>query len=234
MKIFGLALILLLCNYSPVKAADTLTAYGIIQKYLSVIGGKEKLAGVKDRITQMEGDVQKVKIQITVYQKQPDKYKQVIHAGEVEQTTLYANDKGYLKISKKLTEIKGEDLAKLKNESTLNLLLNLDTNVVHIRYLGIDTIEGKPAYKVLLKNSAINWIHYYDIASGFKVMDEKPVTAPQGTFMQETRYYDFRPVNGIFFPFSIKQKLGRQEMEFKVTGIKINSGVDDSEFSEEE
>ena len=182
----------------------------------------------------MEGNVQKVKVEMIVYQKQPDKFKQIIHAGEVEQTTLFSNDKGFLKINDKVSEIKGGELAKLKNESTLNLLLNLDTNIIHIRYLGIDTIDGNLAYKILFKNSSINWIHYYDMKSGFKIMDEKPVVAPQGTFMQQTRYYDFRPVDGIYFPFIIKQKLGTQEMEFKVTGIKINSGIEDSEFRMED
>jgi hypothetical protein len=224
----------LILYFSPVKGADSLSAYGIIQKYISVIGGKEKLAAELDRVTQMEGNVQKVKIVMTVYQKQPDKFKQIIHIGEVEQTILFANDKGYIKINDKVSEIKGGELAKLKNEATLNLLLNLDTNIIHLNYLGIDTIDGKPAYKILLKNSSINWIHYYDVASGFKVMDEKPIVAPQGTFMQESRYYDFRPVNGIYFPFIIKQKLGSQQNEFNVTGIKINSGIDDSEFTIEE
>jgi outer membrane lipoprotein-sorting protein len=61
-------------------------------------------------------------------------------------------------------------------------------------------------------------------------MDEKPVTASQGTFLQETHYSDFRTVEGIYFPFKIKQKLGQQDMEFDVTSIKLNTGIDDSEF----
>ena len=61
-------------------------------------------------------------------------------------------------------------------------------------------------------------------------MDEKPVTSAQKTFLQQTYYSDFRSVDGIFFPFKIKQKLGQQNMEFDVTSIKVNSGIDDSEF----
>lgn len=124
----------------------------------------------------------------------------------------------------------GLELAKLKNESTMNLLLNLDTNVILLTYLGIDTVEGKPVYKLLLKNSSLNWIQYYDVSSGFKVMDEKPVAAAQKTYLQQNYYYDFRSVNGLFFPFKIKQKLGQQNMEFDVTDIKINSGIEDSIF----
>lgn len=222
--------ILLLVNFTQIQAADTLTAYGIIQKYLTAIGGKDKLSRVEDRRTEMEGTVQKVKVTMVIYQKQPDRFKQVIKAGDVEQEILYSQDKGYMKINDKVTDITGDELAKLKNDATLNLLLNLDTNNIHLTYLGIDTVNGKPAYKILLKNSSLNWIHYYDVTSFLKVMDEKPVKAAQGVYLQDTWYSDFRNVDGILFPFKIKQKLGKQEMEFTVTGIKINSGITDDEF----
>jgi zinc protease len=214
-----------------INAADTLNAYNIIQRYIAVIGGKEKLSRIEDRITAMKGNVQKVGVEMTIYQKQPDKFKQVIQAGEVEQTILFNNNKGYLKINDEVKDILGVELAKLKNESTLNLLLNLDTNIIHITYLGIDTVDKKPAYKVLLKNSSLNWIQYYDVKTGFKIMDEKPVIAAQKTYLQKTFYSDFRQVNDIYFPFKIEQILGQQMMDFEVTSIKINSGINDSEFN---
>ena len=225
---------LLLVNFSQIQAADTLTAYGIIQKYLNAIGGTDRISKVEDRRTEMEGTVQKVKVSMVIYQKQPDKFKQVIHAGEVEQVILYSQDKGYQKINGKAADIKGDELAKLKNDATLNLLLHLDSYNVHLTYLGIDTINGKPAYKILLKSSSLNWIHYYDVKSFLKVMDEKPVKAVKGVYIQETWYSDYKPVDGILFPFKIKQKLGKQEMEFSVTSIKINTGITDEEFKSEE
>ena len=230
MKTAIIVFLIILFNIPSIKAADSLSAYRIIQKYIEVIGGRDKLSKIQDRITEMKGNVQQVDVEMTVYQKQPDKFKQVIRAGEVEQTILFSNDKGYLKINDQVKEILGTELAKLKNESTLNLLLNLDTNIIHLTSLGIDTVEGKPVYKILLKNSSLNWIHYYDVSTGFKIMDEKPITTAQRTYLQATYYSDFRPVDGIFFPFKIRQKLGQQEMEFDVINIKINTGIDDSEF----
>jgi zinc protease len=230
MKSTLIIIFIILFNIPFIKAADTLNAYRIIQKYIEVIGGREKLSKIEDRTTEMKGNVQKVEVEMTIYQKQPNKFKQVIHAGDVEQTILFSNDSGYVKINDQVKDILGVELAKLKNESTLNLLLNLDTNVIHLTYLGIDTVENKPAYKILLKNSSLNWIHYYDVSTGFKITDVKPVTSAQRTYLQETYYSDFRTVEGIYFPFKIKQKLGQQDMEFDVTSIKLNTGIDDSEF----
>jgi len=153
---FIIIFILLVVNFSSIHAADSLSAYGIIQKYLSAIGGKDKLSRVEDRKTEMEGSVQKIDVTMIIYQKQPDKFKQIIHAGPVEQEILYSQDRGYMKINGKVTDISGDELAKLKNDATLNLLIHLDSNNVHLTYLGIDTIIGKPAYKVLLKSSTLN------------------------------------------------------------------------------
>jgi outer membrane lipoprotein-sorting protein len=230
MKSALLVFLFILLNIPFINAADSLSAYKVIQKYLNVIGGRENLGKITDRVTQMKGNVQKVDVEMTIYQKQPDKFKQVIRAGEVEQAIIYSNDKGFIKINDQVKDILGTELAKLKNESTLNLLLNLDTNAIHLTFLGIDTVEGKPAYKILLKNSSLNWIHYYDVNTGFKIMDVKPITATQKTYMQETYYSDFRPVDNIYFPFKIRQKLGQQNMEFDVISIKLNTGLDDSEF----
>jgi len=229
-----LTFIFIIVNFITIQASDSLSAYGIIQKYLNTIGGIDKLSSVQDRRTEMEGTVQKVKVSMVIYQKQPDKFKQVIHAGEVEQEILYSQDKGYVKINGKVSDITGDELAKLKNDATLNLLVHLDTNNIHLTYLGIDTINGNPAYKILLKNSSLNWIHYYDTKSFLKVMDEKPVKAATGVYSQDTWYSDYRPVDGILFPFKIKQKLGKQEMEFDVTSIKLNTGITDEEFNSEE
>jgi phosphotransferase system IIB component len=132
MKTGLLVFLIVLLTMPLLKAADSLSAYRIIQKYIEVIGGREKLAKMEDRLTEMKGNVQNVEVGMTVYQKQPDKFKQVIHAGEVVQTILFSDDKGYLKINDEIKEILGTELTKLKNESTLNLLLNLDTNLIRI------------------------------------------------------------------------------------------------------
>ena len=86
MKTGLIVFLIVLLNIPFIKAADSLSAYQIIQKYIEVIGGREKLGKIEDRLTEMKGNVQKVDVEMTVYQKQPNNFKQIIHAGEVEQT----------------------------------------------------------------------------------------------------------------------------------------------------
>jgi hypothetical protein len=78
--------------------------------------------------------------------------------------------------------------------------------------------------------SGIKWTQYYNIESGLKVKEEKYINSPMGLFEQVTNYDDYREVQGLFFPFKIKQSIGAQSMEFNVSSIKINTGLTDREF----
>ena len=72
MKTGLIVFLIILLNIPFIKAADSLKAYQIIQKYIEVIGGREKLGKIEDRITEMKGNVQKVDVEMTIYQKQPE------------------------------------------------------------------------------------------------------------------------------------------------------------------
>jgi outer membrane lipoprotein-sorting protein len=68
---------------------------------------------------------------------------------------------------------------------------------------------------------------YYDVKSGLRVKTETR-SEDQVTSVVETS--DYREVNGIRFPYSIKNYISGQELNFKVSEIKVNSGISDEEF----
>ena len=95
----------------------------------------------------------------------------------------------------------------------------------------MEKVDGKDAYKIEMTfPSGTKWIQYYDPETGYKIKEVKNITTPQGTFTQEIIYDDYRTVDGVKYPFSIKQSIGPQQMEFKVDTIKINTGIPDSTF----
>ena len=47
-------------------------------------------------------------------------------------------------------------------------------------------------------------------------------------------YSDYKDVDGVKYPFTIKQTLGRQSFEFKVDSIKVNTGLADKNFEVEQ
>ena len=48
--------------------------------------------------------------------------------------------------------------------------------------------------------------------------------------MQETYYSDYRDVDGLKFPFKLKQIFGLQSIDLTVISIKINQGLEDIIF----
>lgn len=209
----------------------TLTAQEIIDKYIEAIGGEDKIYSIVDRTTIMRGSVQGVNITIVSYQKAPNKLKQQIKAGNNEQVIIFDGGKGEMKMAGEEKEITGSELEKLKYESTLTLLTDLEHYGIKLNLEGIEKVNDNKAYKIIMTlPSGIKWTQYYDTESGLKVKEEKYVNSPLGLFEQEIIYDDYEEVEGLLYPFKIKQTIGAQSMEFTISTIKINSGLADREF----
>jgi predicted Zn-dependent peptidase len=213
------------------KIPDGLTADKVIEDYIAAIGGRENMEKVTDRKTTMKGSMQGIDFAITAYQKAPDKLYQEINASGMEQKVIFDGSKGVMTAAGNKINITGNELEKLKYESTLGLLLNLNDYGVKSDLKSVEEVEGKETYKIeMTLPSGSKWTQFYEIESGLKVKEIKPVATPQGSFNQETYYSDYREVNGVKYPFEIRQSIGPQQMEFTVESIEINSGISDRNF----
>ncbi|MFO7448426.1 MAG: pitrilysin family protein [Ignavibacteriaceae bacterium] len=203
----------------------------VIQNYIKAIGGEENLEKVQDRTTVMSGKVQNFDISMTIYQKDPALLKQVVNAMGMQQVTIYDGDKGVMNVGDKKIDITGSELERLELEATLKLILDLKEHDINIQLKGMQLVEDKKAYIVeMILPDSTKWIQYYDPDTGLKVKDVKPLVTEQGTFTQETIYSDYREVEGVKYPFAIKQSLGPQKLDFTVSSIKVNTGLNDNLF----
>jgi len=179
----------------------------------------------------MSGKVQGIDVNMTVYQKSPDLLRQEVNAGLMNQVIIYNGSQGIMKASGQEINITGQELEKLKYEATLSLLLKYDEFGIKLKLTGTPIVDGKDSYQVeMIFPGGTKWIQYYDKETGLKLKEEKNVTTPQGTFTQETLFSDYREVEGLKFPFKIVQKMGAQSLQFEVSSIKINAGIDDGKF----
>jgi zinc protease len=215
----------------PIPDSLGLTAEDVINTYVDSIGGNENLRKITDRTTRMKGTVQGVQVIMTIYQKAPDKLKQVIKAGGANQTLYFDGEKGFTVLGDKKIDITGSELEKLKFEATFNVLLDLDYYKIKLKLDGIAEVKGKKAYKIeMILPSGHVWIQYYDVKTGLKIMESKYVTASERTFIEKSYYSDYREVNGVKYPFSIKEEVGSQTLNFHVISINVNTGLIDREF----
>ncbi len=204
----------------------------IIADYVSAIGGKNKLRSVMDRTTFITGKVRNMNIHIVVYQKAPDKYFQKIELGATEQKIVYDGVKGFMITGDDIQEMQGQALEKLKYEATVQLLIYLNAYDIKAEFKGIEKANGVNAYKVILNfPSDMKWTEYYDTTTYLRVKEEKPVNSPSGkTLIQESFFSDYKDVDGIKYPFNIKQFLGTSKFEFYLDSIRVNTGLSDRNF----
>ncbi len=216
---------------STAMAVNDLSATRIVDNYIDAIGGKEKLLQVKDRTTVMKGTAGGRDVKMTIYQKAPDKIREIINAGTFIQNIFYDGKKGYMEVSGKKFDIIGKELHNLKYESSLHLLPRLDSLGIKLKYEGKEKVDGKETYKVvMIFPSGSEWIQYYDRDTWLKVKESKEVKTAQGTYMQETYLSNYQEVSGIKYPFTVRQSLGKQKMNFRVTMISVNDNLNDKLF----
>ena len=90
----------------------------------------------------------------------------------------------------------------------------------------LDRVE-EGAYVIVLEEGQEA---FYDKESGLKVKEVSTQEMNGQKISTTIVYDDYTEVNGIKFPFTIKQSAGPQELTFKVRKVSINEGVADSDF----
>ncbi len=220
-----------LTEEQQVPIPEGLTAADVLNNYIEAIGGRDAFNNIKDRTAVMRGEMMGQSFSIVIKQNAPDKLKQIVRSGEMKQTIIY-NGKNAIQITgKNKKELTGNQLAALKYEAQMNFILNPEAFGVTPILKGIVKIDSIDCYKVEMKpDTGSSWTQYYDINSGLRIKEVKNVETAQGTFQQETTFSNYKEVDGIKFPFSIKQSFGMQTIQLNVSSLKINKGIDDKVF----
>jgi predicted Zn-dependent peptidase len=219
-------------NYgNPITQADTkieVTGEQIIEKYIDAIGGKEALMKVKDVQKSAEMSMQGKTLSLVTLQKAPNKYKEsMTMQGMVIQQQTFDGTKGAVSGMQGNQTLEGDDLKALAEQAVLFSELTYGKTGYTLEVKGVEKINGNDAYKVAVTSpSKKKSTQYFDVESGLKV---RTVTT-QGAATVMVDSGDYKEVDGIKFPHSSKISAGPQNIEAKITEIKINAGLSDDEF----
>ena len=203
---------------------EGMTAETVINKYISAIGGEEKVLAVKTTVTIANATIQGTPLVMTMKAAAPNKVSQEISVmGNTMQKTVFNGTTGYSSSRGQKKDMTAEEIAKAKTESGIFK----DLTYASGELLRVEPLEGKNAIVLKYKDSEI----YYDMTSGLKVKEVKTATGPDGKEIKvPTVYADYKEVNGVKFPHSIGIKSGPMNLDFVVQEIKVNEGVSDADF----
>lgn len=222
----------------PVEEADVtidtdLTAEKVIEKYVEAMGGKEKLLAIKDMVMKMSTSMQGMTIEMSSTRKAPNKVLVTTSmGGNVLQKQVYDGTKGVVTAMGQTMELSGKQLEEMKAQANMTLELDYGKLGYELKLVEVENVNGKPAYKVQVNSPAGSSVtDFYDMESGLKVKSVSSQETQMGTIPVTTSYEDYREVEGLKFPFLIKQQAGPQTVDLKVVLIELNTGVGDDVFS---
>lgn len=203
---------------------EGMTAANVIDKYISAIGGEDKVMAIKTTMMVANATIQGTPLVMTSKSSAPNKTSQEIAVmGNVMQKSIFDGEKGYSESRGQRTDMEGDDLEEAKEGNAIISDLNYKSGTL----LRIEPIDGKNTIVLKHKDNEV----FYDMETGLKVKSIKVTKGPDGADVKiPTLFSDYKEVNGVKFPYSIVQKMGPMELNFEIQEIKVNEGVTDADF----
>lgn len=210
-----------------------MTAERVIENYLKALGGSEKLKSVTEQVIKMSTEMQGMTLEMVSYHKMPGKILVTTSVGgNVMQKQVLNGDRGQVSAMGQKMELSGTQLEEMKTQARIFPELDYKSMGYEISLTEMEAVEGKPAYKVKVTAPGGNSkTDFFDVASGLKVRTVASQQTQMGPMTVTASYSDYRETNGIKIPYAIKQSVGPQNIDLKVTAVEINGGISDDLFS---
>ncbi len=216
------------------KLKEDITGSQVVEKYLAAIGGKEKLLSVNDLFVEMNGKVMNFDITLTLAQKKPDKFYSNMDLGVMQVETKFDGKKGVSKNGGQVREMGEKEIETIKTRAKIFPLASYDKDSLKITLVGVESVNGKDAYKVKIEYpNGDKKTYYFDKESGLKVKESETKDTPQGQVAVTSEFSDYKDFDGIKYPTKITQNMAGQLIELQVKTVKINSGISDDLFKVE-
>lgn len=212
----------------PVPAGTT--ANDVINKYLTAIGGADKINALKDFSYSAKGSVQGQEIVFGRKFKVPGNMLLEISLPSMNMTVqklLVTPTDVTLNAQGQSIPLDDADKKRYQEQAYPFPEVNYSKGYTLDLAPMLESIDGKDVYVVTITSpSGSVSKKFYDAATGLKVKDEvKTEEGQQSTF----GYADYKDVNGIKFPYTLNIS---QQVDFvlSVTDVKVNSGLTDADF----
>ncbi|EKB47756.1 hypothetical protein [Cecembia lonarensis] len=203
-------------------------AQEVIARYIAAVGGKEKVAQIKNSVMTMEAELQGMKIQIKGISDQVNGrlLQETIVMGNVASRTVLANGKGTMMAMGQESELPADMLQMMKVQTYVFPEEHYETLGYKVLHQGMDEIDGEAAHRlVITANNGFETVEYYSVASGLKLRTSSEATG-------DVTYSDYQEVEGIKYPMrmTIKNPMMPMALETKVVSIAFNQELSDEDF----
>jgi predicted Zn-dependent peptidase len=211
--------------------ATTMTVDQILAKFVEKIGGKEKMAALKDRTLEFSGKMQNMAMTVKTIQKAPGKVYQEMGMMGMVQKSGFDGEKGWASGPQGSMDMSGEQLEGMKMEGAMNFYDSYKQLGYAAELTGRKDVRGTDCFEIsFTKPSAPLLKHYFGVADFMKKREVTTMQSPQGPVEQTADLFDYKDFKGYLVPTRLEQSVMGQSMEFKLEKCEVNTGVPDSLF----
>ena len=209
----------------------------VIKKNIDAHGGVQKLKAVKSVKATGKITPQGLEIPITLQQKRPGMVRMdAVFQGKAF-VQAYDGETGWkidpFQGSPEPEKVAGDDLKDLQEQSDLDgPLVDYKEKGHSVELIGKEDMEGTPVYKLklTLKNGDVRY-YYLDAENYLELKVTSKRKTPGGEVDVDQYLGNYKPVNGIMFPFSIESKVkGQSQNQITIEKMELDVPVEDSLF----
>jgi len=213
-------------------AAPPLTADDVLNKYVAAIGGQAAIDKLKTRVMKGTYVTGANSLNVEIDQSGPDKVHVTFVSPQGTMERGFNGSAGWEKNPRGVNDLSGEPLANLKSGTLFrDIKIKEQFSRMSVRK---DKLNGKDVN--VLTGAALNGKRerlYFDAETGLLLRRITFTQTPIGVIPEQTDYEDYRDVDGVKLPFTIKSA-GVDNFSTgtrKFTEIKINASLDDASFN---
>ncbi len=216
--------------------ADLPTGETVIAKYIEATGGRQAYEQVHSTVAKGTMALPSVNIKgtVTIYESAPSQQVSVVEipgVGKVEEGTDGKIAWHYSALEGARLKEGEEKEAAIRAASSETKLLDWKKFYKSITTAGMEDVDGKPAYKVVLTPlTGKPETEYYDKANNLLVKQTATVATPMGEIAVQTLLSDYRKEGGILIPHQLQQSAAGQKFTITIESVEVNPVIPKERF----
>jgi hypothetical protein len=209
----------------------------IITRYIRAIGGEASIKRIKTRISRgTETSTNRMtpaqSAAIEIYETTTGKLLTIRSSARGSTEEAFDGVKGWSKDARGLRELEGKQLKEFRQDADSMRYVTLRATYPQMRVLAQEPVGNRKAYVVgATSRDDSREKLYFDVETGLLIRKLVSFKTAFGTIPEMTDFDDYRDVNGVKLPFTIKWSRPPFGSDRRFTDIRLNVPVDDSRFS---
>jgi len=223
-------------NSRPTSSGATPTVDQILNRYLAAVGGRAAIEKLTSRV--MTGTLSVPSMQLSgtveIHEKAPNRSLGTITINGATYRQGFDGTSGWTDDpANGLRDQTGSELAETRRDTDFYHVLDLRKLYSKFTVVGKDKVGEREAYVVeaSVPEGGDPEKLYFDVESGLVIRDKSQRHGPDGVSEFQQDYEDYREVDGVKLPFTIRQTNEGTLVIITVEAYHHNEALEDGEFA---